>query len=255
MIKKEFPILEFDGGSEPMLTPAKIVKPINIPECCVMTFFPDVLDNVLSAQSNRLIYEIPCAIGKIAIYEIEFNGKKVAITLGGLGAPMAAANLEMFAELGCRKFIACGGAGVLVKDLPRGSVILPHEAVRDEGTSYHYITPSRTITLDKEVLKTCKSVLEKHGVNCLIGKTWTTDAFFRETVNKIELRRSEGCLTVEMECAALAAVAEYRKLKFGQLIGAGDDLSGIEWDSRYCNEKSSHNEKLFWLAVECCVTL
>ncbi len=88
-----------------------------------------------------------------------------------------------------------------------------------------------------------------------IAKTWTTDAIYRETKNRIAERKSEGCLTVEMECAGFLAVATFRGVKFGQLLAAGDDVSGTEWDPRHTEEHMSFPERLFWLSVEACIRL
>ena len=74
--------------------------------------------------------------------------------------------------------------------------------------------------------------LEAHHVPYVPGKTWTTDALYRETRGKVERRVAEGCLTVEMEAAAFFAVAAFRGVTFGQLLYAGDDLSGDAWDQR-----------------------
>jgi len=255
MNDKRYPIMEFDNKSEPLLKASSFLKNINAPEHCVMTFFPEILEKVILEHDAKLIFSTFCVIGDIKVYEFEYNGKRIALALGGLGAPFAALNMEMYSALGCTKFMACGNGGVLDKEMPRGSVIIPDEALRDEGTSYHYLAPERTIVLDKEIVEKSRSVLESHKISYKIGKTWTTDAVFRETKNKIDVRKQEGCLIAEMECATFAAVAEHFGYKFGQILGAGDDISGSDWDYRYCDKKASHNEKLFWLAVEICSLL
>ncbi|MFO7889949.1 MAG: nucleoside phosphorylase, partial [bacterium] len=153
------------------------------------------------------------------------------------------------------KCIACGSAGVLKKEFERGSVVVVSSAVRDEGTSYHYLPPSREVAVDQEIVKIIESTLGEIGVPYLTGKTWTTDAIYRETRGIIEKRLSEGCLTVEMEASALIAISRFRKIKFGQILSCGDDVSGEEWDRRFHPEAHTHKEKLFWLAVECCLDL
>ena len=89
----------------------------------------------------------------------------------------------------------------------------------------------------------------------VLGKTWTTDAIFRETPAKVQLRRSEGCLTVEMEAAAFFAVAQFRGVIFAQMLYGGDDVSGAEWDARGWNKRISVRERLFWLAAEACLAI
>ena len=97
--------------------------------------------------------------------------------------------------------------------------------------------------------------LEEHKCSHISGKTWTTDAFYRETRGRIARRKEEGCLTVEMEAAALFAVAQFRGVAIGQILYGGDDISGIEWDAREHGQTISAREKIFWLAVEACLKL
>jgi uridine phosphorylase len=98
-------------------------------------------------------------------------------------------------------------------------------------------------------------VLEKHSVNYEVGRTWTTDAFYRETKGKIAERKRDGCLTVEMECSALLAIAKFRNVLLGQYLLAGDDCGGTEWNQRLQNDLLSAPFKMFWLSVEACLTL
>ena len=130
--------------------------------------------------------------------------------------------------LGSRKFIACGGAGVLDREIAVGHIIVPVSAVRDEGTSYHYLPPAREVEASPAGSQP-SSARCRRGVPYVLGKTWTTDAIFRETPAKVQLRRAEGCLTVEMEAAAFFAVAQFRGVTFAQMLYGGDDVSGAEW--------------------------
>lgn len=255
MFKKDYPILEFDENKEAVIEPGKILEPIDIPEHCVLAIFKEVIDKPFGNKDVKPIHQIQSELGSLPIYEIKVNDKRLAVTHPGLGAPFAAAMLEELIALGCRKFIACGGAGVLQKDIVRGMVVVVNSAIRDEGTSYHYLAPSREVNANPKVIGVIEEVLQKHKMNYLVGKTWTTDGYYRETKDKITLRKSEDCLTVEMEASALLAVSQFRNVEFGQILCAGDDVSGEEWDERYCDERASHRDKLFWLAVESCLLL
>jgi uridine phosphorylase len=144
---------------------------------------------------------------------------------------------------------------VLDSKLDRGHVIIPAKALRDEGTSFHYLEPSRFIEADKKVVRKLEAVLEKNGVPYTIGATWTTDAIFRETRGKVAKRRAEGCITVEMECAAFLAVAKFRQVPLGQYLEAYDDVSGETWDARKMENRLALQEKLFWFSVEACLSL
>jgi uridine phosphorylase len=123
-------------------------------------------------------------------------------------------------------------------------------AVRDEGTSYHYLAPARTVATDPAVVSAIEDVLRRSGVPFTTGTTWTTDAAYRETKEKVALRRSEGCITVEMEAAALLAVAHFRGVTLGQLLYAGDSLAGERWDHRDWVHAHDAREALFWLAAD-----
>jgi uridine phosphorylase len=172
-----------------------------------------------------------------------------------VGAPLAAGFLDELIALGCDRFIACGGAGVLDGATPVGQVIVPVSAVRDEGTSFHFLPPAREVQAGKQAVAAIIRVLHRHQIAYTAGKSWTTDGLYRETRARIERRRADGCLTVEMEAAAFFAVAAHRGVEFGQLLYGGDDVSGEVWDSRRWDSRRSVREKLFWLAVEACLEI
>ena len=156
---------------------------------------------------------------------------------------------------GCEKFIACGGAGVLDETIALGHIVVPTAAVRDEGASYHYLPPGREVAASPVAVAAIERTLKRHNIGYVLAKTWTTDAIYRETLAKVQLRRAEGCATVEMEAAALFAVARFRGVTFGQLLYGGDDVSSDEWDSRRWDKQTSVREKLLWLAAEACLAL
>jgi uridine phosphorylase len=172
-----------------------------------------------------------------------------------MGAPLAAAILEETIALGCRNFIACGGAGVLDRSIALGHLLVPTSAVRDEGTSYHYLPPGREVEPTPAAVTAIERVLARHQVEYLLVKTWTTDGVFRETRTRTALRRSEGCLGVEMEAAALFAVARFRNVKIGQILYGGDNLDSEAWDSRGWQRHWTIREKLVELAAEACLEL
>ncbi len=251
MLSQPYPILEYDDAREAIIEPAKLIAPLNeMPERGVLCFFREVIDGLVQAGKLRLIRNLRSEMGAHPVYALDVNGQSVAVAHPGVGAPLTAALLEEMIALGGRKFIACGGAGVLDRAIVAGHVIIPSHAVRDEGTSYHYLPPGREVAASPAAVAAIEQVLRELGVPYIVGKTWTTDAFYRETPAKIARRRAEGCLTVEMEAAAFFAVAQFRGIGFGQILYGGDDVSGAEWDARRWDERSTTREKLFWLAVE-----
>ena len=117
--------------------------------------------------------------------------------------------------------------------------------MRDEGTSYHYLPPAEEIALDPVCVNAVCAALEALGVPFVRTKTWTTDAPYRETRGKVEKRLKQGCSVVEMECASMAAAAEFRGKPFAQFLWAADSLSGEEWDRRTLGSFDPNNGTLY----------
>jgi len=172
------------------------------------------------------------------------------------GAPQAARMLEVMATRGVTKFMVCGGAGTLDDANTGDKVLVPTSALRDEGTSYHYLPPSREVHLNPEVQVKIEQTLTDEGVLYLPVKTWTTDAIFRETVDKVEQRRREGCDVVEMECSAYYAVAQHKDLQCGQLLYAADSVCKDEgWNYRDWHGRREMRAYLVDLAIKCLMNL
>lgn len=250
-----FPILEFDATPEAFIEPSKIIRARDLPEHCVISFFKEVIDKVIAEHNAKVVVENRWEDGPHSIYEISYHGQRLAFFHPGVGASIAAGLLEEAIAFGCRKFIACGGCGVLEPEIAVGHLVVVSGAVRDEGVSYHYLPPGREVIADERGVNALVKGLNERGVPYRVGKTWTTDAPYRETVKKIARRKEEGCLVVEMESAALMAVAQFRGAIFGQALYGGDDLSGAEWDHREWQARSDIRESLFWLCADACLTL
>jgi uridine phosphorylase len=252
----DFPILEFDDKSEAIINPRVKSNPL-MPEYGVMTFYGRIIEKLANEEKIKLIDDsISGEIGTLKIYSLDYNGKNIAVCCPpGIGAPLAAMTMEVLIAFGIRKLVTCGHGGVLRKDIIRDKVIIPVSAIRQEGVSYHYLPPGREVEMDKKVIGVLEKILNRHNISYMLGKTWTTDAFYRETKNTIEKRKTEGALTAEMEAASLMSVAKFRNIVYGQYIGAGDDISGSEWDPRYVDDKISFREKLLWLSIEACLEL
>lgn len=254
--KQEFPILECDCNATAKIEPKNVVKKLeDAPECCVITFFGDVIREMLEAGRLKQIATFYTATVHLPVYETEYNGKRIAIIQGFLGAPGAAAELEELIAMGFSRFIVCGAAGVLQKGIQVGHLVVPGSAVRDEGVSYHYLAPSREVACCPHAVSVMQQHLQEKGIPYINAKTWTTDAFYRETDDKIALRVSEGCVTVEMEAAAFFAVSSFRGVALGQILFCGDDLSGAEWDSRSWNSREEIRRNLVEISLEICLKL
>jgi len=254
--RKPYPILEFDPSPKAYFQPPgnNSYKNREFHERVVFCFFKDVVDQLIKKRRARKIAAFWSEMGEHPAYEVRAKGGKVSVMHPGIGSSLAAGFLDECIAMGGRKFVACGGAGVL-QDLALGHLIVPTSAVRDEGASYHYQPPAREVAPHPKAVAAIKKTLAKHEVPFVTGKTWTTDGFYRETREKLKARKMEGCISVEMECAAFFAVARFRKVQCGQILYSGDDLSGETHNNRDWQKRGSIREKVFWLAVEACLQM
>lgn len=255
MRPQPYPILEYDEARDAFIEPSRVVRSIDIAEHCVLCFFQDVITGLREEATLRPVYTLGSEIGANPVYEMVVEGRRVAVTHPGVGAPLAVGFLEELIALGCRKFIVCGGAGSLESAVTLGHLIVPDAAVRDEGTSYHYLPPGREVAADPRGVAAVEQALTARGLPFVRGKTWTTDALYRETPSRIAARKAEGCLTVEMEAAALFAAAAFRGVALGQLLYGGDDLSGAAWDHRAWQGQSATRRLVFDAAAAACCLL
>jgi uridine phosphorylase len=240
------PLLEFDPDRSALVEPSATQPRVTAPLAAVACFFPETIEKLTG--SGRRILELP---SREPLWEIDHNGRRIGLFYPGVGAPLASNSLERVIAAGCQTVVACGAAGAMRDDLSMGHhAIVVTSAVRDEGTSFHYLPPSREVVADPEVVATVSAVVSKRGIPTVAGRTWTTDGLFRETPGRVARRRAEGCVTVEMESSALLAVAAFRQIKFGQLLYAGDDLSGEVWDDRDWRQAVEVRHLLLGLAAE-----
>lgn len=252
----DVPILEFDDQGEPLIQAANLIEPMHdCPEHCVLCFPHDPIARLLKAGKLTVLAEHHSVMGSHPLYELAHEIGRICVFQPGLGAPFAAGFLEELIARGCRKFVACGPAGTLDGSLTCGHLVIVDSAVRDEGTSYHYLPPSTEVAADPSVVETMAKIFQKRNVPYVLGKTWTTDAFYRETPGRIQRRKDQGCISVDMEASALLAVAKHRSMPLGIILCAADDVSAEEWDKRNWAECHEVRDAVLQLAVECCLAL
>lgn len=249
IITNSYPVCEYDTSRNLIIKPADFLTK-TLPSKCVITFFRKELNQLVDDKKLPVIAYLHSEVLDIPIYEYTASAKRICITMPFSTAPGAAGTIEELHAMGCNEFIICGGAGSITKDSKVGEIIVPVAAVRDEGTSYHYLEPYREVECHKEIADFVISGLEKLGIPYITGKTWTTDAMYRETPEMIERRRNEGCITVEMETAAFFAVSKYYNIPLAQLLYAGDDVSVEKWDARNWDKQKSVRSNMIMTAVK-----
>jgi uridine phosphorylase len=241
------PLFEFEESQTAVINPPMRRRVDNFPELAVACWFGDVQRKRFAGQDP--IYRIPFEHGDHEVHVVEHLGKRIAVFNPGVGAPAAATSLEDIIGLGATKIIGCGGAGIVKQGFDVGHIIVPTGAVRDEGTSHHYQPVDVAVVPHPLAVDAIDAELSDAGVPHDKGLTWTTDAIFRETSEKVARRREQGCISVEMEASAMFAVAMFRGAVYGQLLYAGDDVSAQTWDHRHWEKQTSVRERVLELAL------
>lgn len=241
----------FDNQSKAIINPQRKENAIKV-DACILTFSHVIEEFVVQNYECTQIGTIWFATGATPIYCISYRGKKIAFYKTYVGAPACVGTIEdTLSEIQTDRYILFGGAGCLDKEIAHGKVMIPTEAYRDEGTSYHYAPASDYVTV-KNVDIVAKFMRE-NGIPYVTGKTWTTDSFYRETVNNYNKHKADGCISVEMEGAAVQAMCDFRQLNLYMFYTSGDLLDAPEWDLRHKNGEqkgTQHDAGHFDIALE-----
>lgn len=176
----------------------------------------------------------------------ETDGRVAIIGEFGIGAPVAVSLLEELIAFGVRRFISIGTAGTLQKDIKIGSLMVCEKAIRDEGTSYHYLKYSKYVCASKDITKKIIDSLRKNKLEYFVGTSWTIDAPYRETVAEAKKYQKEGIATVEMEASALFSVAQYRNVEMGVILTISDSLAELEWKPKFHSKKTEKGLEIIY---------
>ncbi len=256
---------EFDYDKEAILNPMDFMQE-QIETKGLKGRMPKVAVSCFERKGfNRILQLLNCeevAVSKNAnddfpIHVTTYKDKQIALFLMDMGAAGAGGQLEEVYALGVEKVIVFGSCGVLDKSIEECDIIIPNAAVRDEGLSYHYVPASDELPVNLKYIPEFTAILDEVNIGYRIGKTWTTDAIYRETRAKMERRKEMGCICVEMECSAMAAVAQFRGKELFQFLYAADNLDSKKWDRRCLGDEVKFEEKDMFaqLALELAVRI
>ncbi|MDR0461948.1 MAG: nucleoside phosphorylase [Christensenellaceae bacterium] len=236
-MKDIIPITEF-FDDEPHLTPQKTrqhtvsrddkpgrLKRLGI-NTAIITWLNDSDIEDLHLPDCDLFHLVLGLSGRLPVYIYK---EKVLLVLMTVGAPNAAACVEELGYYGVKNFIAFGTAGCIDPNFDTSKLVIVERAIRDEGTSYHYLPPSVFVETDPEITNIIEKGLAKHNFSAVRGTAWTTDAFYRETYKRTSRRLEQGAIAVEMECAAFAAAAKRLGLRFGEFLFFSDAVANEGW--------------------------
>ncbi len=249
---------EFDYDKSAVIEPWFVHQPVDgFPETVVSIFHHSLFHRIVEFLGGEIIAETKDVDGHWPVYEVQYKGHRFALYKARLGAPACVGSFEDIIPMGAKRIILLGNCGVLDKSIEDCGIIIPTRAIRDEGTSYHYILASDYIDVNKKYIPEFIEVLEEFGYPYVIGTTWTTDAFYRETRAKVNHRKEMGAICVEMECSAMQAMCDFRGVEFFQFLYAGDNLDHSTWDPRSLSGTSrlDDKEKIAMLAFELAVKI
>ncbi len=166
------------------------------------------------------------------VYLLKRTGGTVAV-LGnfGIGASGITSLADELMAWGVQRLVIMSLAGGLQPELAPGSIVVVDRALRDEGTSYHYLPPARDVQASPRLVSGIASALEKQGMSPATGAVWSTDAPYRETHEEAALFGGEGVKAVDMESAGLFAAAQARDRQAASVLVIGDSLAGPRWSA------------------------
>ena len=200
---------EFDREIDAVINPEMCVERIeNFPEVTISCFSWNLFDSVLEAFDAKKIADLHSATGLNPVYEVEYKGKRFALFHSLVGEPICVAQYEEVMAMGSKRLILLGNCGVLDKTIEDCGIIIPTAAIRDEGTSFHYAEPGNVIEVNKKYRDTFKNVLADCGYSYVEGMTWTTDACYRETREKVNRKEQSVLKWNAPECRRYAISEE-----------------------------------------------
>ena len=222
-------IVDSFDDSEEIVKPEIFTEGLKkLPEIAIVCFKTELIEYV-KKSSDFEEYSDTLVLGdNIKIYKTVINNRDVILYRTLMGGPACNSIMEELHSRGVNKFIFFGSCGKLTSELKKGAFIIPAQAYRDEGVSYHYMPVSDFI--DVNTAEKLKTVFDKNNIPYELTKTWTTDAIYKETVNKIKDRVSKGCTVVEIECASIMSVSKSRGFMAYEFLYTEDTLDGELWN-------------------------
>ncbi len=248
-----YPVFLNKYNLEPLFTPSEFLQyrqrenqgdNFNLPGEAIIIYHPRLFDYIKQIYRPRK--------HKNGLYLLTVKDKELLLIFsGGIGAPMITVFWEEVIAAGVHRALNLGTTGGLQKFLKVGDFILCDQAIRDEGVSYHYLPPLKYVSASEKLTSQIHSFLEKRNINFYQGTCWTIDAPYRETTQEIIHYQNEGVLCVDMETAALFAVAQFRKVEIISLFTISDLLGDLKWQPQFNAEKVRYGLRTtFQMALE-----
>ena len=217
-------------------------------DTAIATFSYEIFNAVIQRYPHKEVADIGSVNGHKPIYMLDVNGKSVIFYMSSIGACLAGTEIiEMQWQTGIKNLIIFGSCGALDSEATNGKYIIPTQAYRDEGMSYHYAKPSDY--MDVKNSDKLAGIFEKLDLPYVQGRIWTTDAPYRETKTAFERRKKEGCIAVEMEISGIQAVCDFYGIELYSFIVSGDVLDGEKYIPDGLSE-ANHSLDKFFIALK-----
>lgn len=215
---------------------------------CIIVFSELIFKYMLETYDHEEAGVIKCCNGITTVYIFDIEGMKIGGYLSHIGSALAGSDvIDVNWLTGASKFIMFGSAGSLDSNVTNGKFVIPMESYREEGMSYNYAEPEDYIKIKNS--KIVKTIFDELNLPNVIGKVWTTDAIYRETKAKLEARKTEGCIAVEMELAGVQAVCDFYGWDLYDFLVTGDVLDEAVYNvSGLAN--ANHNMDKLYIAIE-----
>lgn len=243
---REIPLLSFDRQGRSVFDPQEALRyyqgvlgleQIRAERECLVCFDSQILEELVKQTKAR---ENPCWIfhhrPERRLYSFQRGGRDVSLLCFDFGASASATLMEFMIACGTKRFLFFGSAGTLQPHLQIGDLVIGNRAIREEGLSYHYLESGYDVEGSFRLATALEETCQGLSLPYQIGSTWTTDAVFRETRDKVKRYQKEGVLTVEMEAAALYAVASFRGVEAIGLFYISDSLADLTWRPGFLEE-------------------
>jgi purine-nucleoside phosphorylase len=221
-------VLKKNAHDEGLIRPTKRTAEPTVAPDAIMAMIPGDIMHLLERNPDG--FGPACDQGFFKIHPFHEKGNNL-LTLCGpfLGAPQAVMGMEKLIALGARRIWVLGWCGSIQPDLRVGDLLLPTDAVSEEGTSQHYPIGGKKAGSDQELTSILGKALAREGQSCRTGAVWTTDAPYRETASKVAEYSHKGILAVEMEMSALMTLSVYRSVRLAGLLVVSDELGDLKW--------------------------
>ena len=220
----------------------------NICDVAIATFSGEIYNAVLEKYAHQVVGQISTVNGHIPIYLLDLNDKNVIFYLSPIGSCVAGTFIiEAQWQTGFQKLIIFGSAGALDSEATDGKYVIPTQAYRDEGLSYHYAPAADYIDI-KNSDKLAQIFMDLK-LPYVQGRVWTTDAIYRETKTAVAKRKNDGCIAVEMELAGMQAVCDFHEIELYDFLVTGDVLDTENYTPDGLDE-ANHSFDKFYVALK-----